>query len=92
MGRALQCVHCGSSSILSASFRLCLVADKYNSGGFAGTVVTLLPLEQRPQLQAIAEELRIHIDSQPAPQAEELAAEADPEARRRALDDLFNLY
>ena len=55
----------------------------------AGTVVTLVAPEQRRQMDAIGAELGIDIGRQPAPAAE---APADAEGRRRALDDLFNLY
>ena len=59
--------------------------------GATGTVVTLLPAEQRPQLQAIAQELHIDIVSQPEPAAAPIAAEEGTDAQRQRLDELYHL-
>jgi len=73
------------SLVLAATVHVVITASMPRTG----TVVTLVAPEQRPQLQAIADELHIDIRQQAEPQPEN---PADSEGQRRALDDLFNLY
>lgn len=61
----------------------------------AGVVTTLVTPQELPALQSMAAELGIAIVEEPAlppelPQQPE-AADADVEAARRGLEDLFNL-
>jgi hypothetical protein len=54
-------------------------------------VVTLLPPEQQPQLQAIAQDLHIDISLQPEPAAEPIDAAEGTDAQRQRLDELYHL-
>ena len=62
----------------------------------AGVVTTVVTREELPRLQAMASELGVAVSEQ-APLPPELPAEveggeADVDAARRGLEDLFNLY
>lgn len=62
----------------------------------AGVVTTVVTREELPRLQAMASELGVAVSEQ-APLLPELPAEveggeADVDAARRGLEDLFNLY
>ena len=62
----------------------------------AGVVTTLVTEHELPQLEAMASELGIRLGRIVPPPPELLpdaeGAEADLEAARRGLEDLFNLY
>jgi hypothetical protein len=57
----------------------------------AGIVTTLVTPEQTERLLSIGRELGLSLAEQPVPTDEALEDAADPEAAKRALDDLFNL-
>ena len=66
-----------------------------HSGPCAGVVTTLVAPEQLERLLGIARELGLSVTEQPMPSdgalQEALQDGRDPEAAKKALDDLFNL-
>lgn len=54
-------------------------------------MTTLVAPDQEEQLLSIGRELGLSLAQQPVPTDEALEDAADPEAAKRALDDLFNL-
>lgn len=71
----------------------CLPLRSLSLSTLAGVVTTLVTPEQLPALQSMAAELGITITELPPPPPElPSEADADVEAARRGLEDLFNLY